>query len=162
MKTIGLRHSMLFAAGLLAVLAFTLGAAPAEADSKKYYLTPEDTFQGNAVLTACQPGYHMASIYELLDLGSLKYETKLGLTRDDSGSGPPAERGGWIRTGERSSNADDPGRGNCNAWTSNASTDYGTVVELESDLGVPVDVYTPFDGSTLPCDSSFRVWCKQN
>src|SRR6266852_3200869 len=106
-------------------------AAPAKSSApgrgyypgRSYYLTPE-TVAGDAALTACAAGYHMANIGELDGLSNLRYETTLGLTRDDSGFGPPLSTG-WIRTGNGASVAMQffP---NCNVWTSGNVSDYGT------------------------------------
>ena len=83
--------------GLLAVSAVTL-SVPIQAEAKtKYYLTSVSV-PGDAALTACDPGFHMASLWEIHDTSNLQYDTGRGLTQDDSGSGPPAALG-WIRTG---------------------------------------------------------------
>jgi hypothetical protein len=70
---------------------------------RKYYLT-QTTHTGGQSLSACAEGYHMASLWEILDPSNLSYDTSLGFTLADSGSGPPASSLGWIRTG----NVDSP------------------------------------------------------
>ena len=96
---------------------------PARADSKKglrtFYLT-KDFHDGSQALTACAPGFHMASLWEIFDPSNLRYDATLGFTRDDSGSGPPQGSFGWIRTGTGATTSNFAGVGNCNAWQSNA------------------------------------------
>jgi hypothetical protein len=147
---------------------------------RSFYLTKQ-TYQGNAALTACATGYHMASLYEVYDLAGLKYNTTLGLTLADSGSGPPAyshsvNTYGWIRTGDDSSNGGGPGEGNCSAWTSNSGSDYGSAVRLVglfyapgpgTNVLVPAPNpwvnYLPNPYVTPPyCSASLLVWCVQN
>src|SRR5258708_6276766 len=113
METLNLRNRVASIAiqatvGLLAVVALTVGT-PARAEAKtKYYLT-RGTFQGNAVLTACAGGYHPASLWEIRDTSNLQYDTSRGVTQADSGSGPPSEAWGWIRTGSSSNSTGDIG-----------------------------------------------------
>src|SRR5262249_29960257 len=105
--------------GLLAVFALML-SAPAFVEAKsRYYLTTVGV-QGNAALTACDKDFHMASLWEIHDTSNLEYDTSRGLTRDDSGSGPPTGLG-WIRTGGGALSSTLAGEGNCNAWTTNSS-----------------------------------------
>jgi len=104
------------------------------AKPREYYLT-KGTFQGNQILSppaatpACAPGFHFASLWEIFDTSNLKYATSLGLTQDDSGSGPPTILG-WVRTGFSKETSAMAGQANCNAWTSNASSANGTIAEL--------------------------------
>ena len=63
------------------ILLVGLGATSAypESDGKgarKYYLTLPQ-FEGDQVLTACARGYHMASLFEILDTSNLRYDTTL-------------------------------------------------------------------------------------
>ena len=74
----------------------TAPAAPAA--RRKYYLAPVGV-GGNGALTACATGYHMASLWEIIDPSKLEYTTDLGDARTDSGSGPATFVGGWVRTG---------------------------------------------------------------
>src|SRR5262245_60366073 len=94
MKTLSLAPQAMV--GLLAVCALTIGAPTLVEAKNKFYLT-KDGFQGNAVLTACDAGFHMASLWEIHDPSNLQYDTR-GFTLADAGSGPPAVLG-WIRTG---------------------------------------------------------------
>src|SRR5438128_6388443 len=96
---------------------------------RRFYLTVE-TFPGNKVLDACARGYHMASRFELLDVAMLRYDSGVGFTTDDAGSGPPShaaaygsqDPSGWVRTGGSSRFTDTADRQgsaltNCAAWS---------------------------------------------
>jgi hypothetical protein len=115
--------------------------------ARSFYLTK--TFhQGNNALRACSAGYHMASLWEVYNVSTLKYETILGATAPDSGSGPPtfkldqfnayARAVGWIRTGAHSQGSSPPsqqayGVANCFVWTSNSQNARGSAVGLAGD-----------------------------
>ena len=71
--------------------------ADAAAKARKFYLT-QNTFTGSQALTACADRYHMASLWEIFEVSTLRYDSENGLTLDDSGSGPPVAAG-WARTG---------------------------------------------------------------
>jgi hypothetical protein len=77
----------------------------ASAGLRGYYLT-ESTYNGADAdgtdgngAGVCAEGYHFASLWEILDPSNLKYDTGLGMVRDDSGQGPPTFPyfGGWLR-----------------------------------------------------------------
>ena len=131
----------------------------AEAKGRKYYLTKEETFDGSEALTACAKGYHMASLWELLDPSNLTYDTKLGLIRADAGSGPPAGFEGWIRTGFNSSSTSTAGQGNCNAWTSNDGGNFGTDAFLSIQWEGTSNPISPWVADSVPCNATLPVWC---
>src|SRR5262249_19001642 len=120
-------------------------------------------------MRACAAGYHMASIYEILNPSNLKYDIKLGWTLADSGEGPPTASIGWIRTGFASSGqtsiASTPGQDNCRAWTTANPGFSGTVVALsdswvgQSQLITPI---VPYFGELMVCSAPIRVWCVQD
>jgi hypothetical protein len=163
METLNIRNRVASIAiqatvGLLAVVALTVGA-PARAEAKtKYYLTT-GTFQGNAVLTACASGYHMASLWEIRDTSNLQYDTSRGLTQADSGSGPPSEAWGWIRTGSSSNSTGDIGTSNCIVWTTNAGDRYGTILSLTGYWVGAGSVISPWVATSYSCDTAIHVWC---
>jgi hypothetical protein len=129
---------------------------------RRFYLT-KDTFTGAQALTACGKGYHMASLYEIFEVSNLRYNTILGLTVDDSGSGPPTSDFGWIRTGQSSSASSMPGVGNCFVWSSDLSTAEGTAVQLRFNFDFQSDdVVNPWRSVASPCHGGIRVWCLQN
>lgn len=138
-----------------------------------YYLT-KNRVQGNAASTACGPGYHMASMWEILNPSTLKYDTTLGAAEDDSGSGPPSANRigvGWMRGGSRSSGAAIEGLSNCLVWTDNSSNHYGTAAGLPGDLSTKttaspvypwVPAGNPANGGAIACSTAIAVWCVQN
>ena len=167
------KKSLIALAGLLvlfgAIAALTplasRGQGKQQRGPRKYYLT-QSQHDGSQTLSACAEGYHMASLWEIHDPSNLRYDTTLGFTTADSGSGPPASlnSNGWIRTG----NVASPGSGvlgqsNCSAWTTAASTATGSVAGLHFSwtAGV-VTVVSPWYGVEATCDTNVRVWCVQD
>ena len=149
---------------------------PAMDGRRRFYLT-KGSFQGNRALTACAPGYHMASRFEILDVSVLAYDTSKGLTTDDSGSGPPSTAAsyespgpfGWIRTGGASQFTNPSGAPgstagsaslNCATWSSNSPQAYGTVAYLTDRFTAGND--SAWSGRPERCDVTSRVWCVQN
>jgi len=135
-----------------------------KAEPRKYYLTKEaDAKTGGEALTACATGYHMASLWEIFDTSNLSYNTSLGETKADSGSGPPVLFG-WIRTGRFSWGADQiGGLANCLVWTSSAQEDFGSVVEASSPSWEdPATTVSPWRGHAFSCNNSFPVWCVED
>jgi hypothetical protein len=158
---------------LLSAAGCALGPSGGDARARqRFYLTTESV-QGNKAIDACARGYHMASRFELAELSTLHYDPHLGVTADDSGSGPPSHAAGygsqdptgWVRTGGASRFADTTDRKgsaftNCAAWSTNSSGAFGTIAFLN-------DRFTAEDGSPVPlwnggserCDVSHHVWC---
>ena len=122
-----------------------------------FYLTP-DSHQGDQVLTACASGYHMASLWEIVDTSNLRYNTSLGATRPDSGHGPPAA-GGWIRTGYDNGAGGAPGTSNCDAWTSNSGSAVGTNSFLPDYWTTGVEDIMGWGIGTAVCSLELPVWC---
>jgi len=146
-------------AGLLVLLGFTIGTVcVADAGPKKYYLT-QGTFDASQARMACEDGYHMASLWEIFDTTNLKYDTSRGTTLSDSGSGPPAQFGGWIRTGGSFGTSTTPGVGNCNAYTTNLDSLHGTSVHLYSQWGDGATLVSPWRAVSDSCDELLPVWC---
>jgi hypothetical protein len=145
--------------------------APLAAPSgmRQYYLTATSHSGGDADGTdgdgagVCQPGYHFASLYEILDTSSLRYNTALGITRADSGHGPPSGVPvlGWVRTGNFGSGEPIPGEGNCHGWTSSSASDSGTLAVLPASWDTAHDIHV-WNAETEPCDSTWRVWCVED
>lgn len=154
---------------------------------RQYYVT-RDYYDGSEAINACAPGFHMASIWEILDPSNLSYNSELGdWSQFDGGEGqPPAyiwigavfPAGGWIRTGYLRSYSADPGMANCFGWTTNAVT-----IDLDNSPNVPpVITITPkgstahlrweWDGEPSPfeawevsateCHLSRPVWCVED
>lgn len=144
---------------------------PAKAENTKalrgFYLTSTD-HTGSQASTACAAGFHMASLWEIFDPSNLRYETALGLTLGDTGSGPPSGHGGWIRTGfEKLSQPTFPDAGtvSCNGWTSSDVMEHGSVVRLPNhwDLlaGTAIPV-SPWGPQSIPCNQGVPVWCVED
>lgn len=137
---------------------------------RRFYLTPQQAYKGNQAATACADGYHMASMWEILDPSNLQYDTTLGVTLADSGSGPPTRistgagifNRGWIRTGGRAEPTGGAGTGNCLGWTSDAPNHNGTTVELPPDWNVTSDAIAPWFASPPQCSTPQQVWCVEN
>jgi len=139
---------------------------------RRFYLT-SGTFPGNKVLDACGRGYHMASRFELLDVGMLRYDAHLGFQTDDAGSGPPShaaaygtqDPSGWVRTGGSSRFTDATDRQgsaltNCAAWSTSSPEAYGTVAYLSDRFTVAGGAAAPvWDGGAERCDVPRHVWC---
>jgi hypothetical protein len=133
-----------------------------------FYLTTT-THMGAAADTACAAGYHMASLWEVLDPSGLEYNRALGRTGADTGDGPPSRFTGgeaWIRTGlDTGDTSSTSGLGNCNAWASASASDSGSTAQLDwpwaSGDASPQTV-TPWTTSWDQCITANPVWCVQD
>jgi len=123
----------------------------------RYYMTVA-TYTGADALSACSDGYHMASMWEIMDVSNLIYDTDLGRSQDDSGQGPPAGRDGWVRTGQSASTASVAGQGNCDGWSSDSAGHSGTILWLPSDWGGGADI-GGWKAGTGACSVYRSVWC---
>ena len=151
--------------GVLLLSDGRVGASPSgepqqlSVSPRRYYLTIAPK-PGNQALTACATGYHMASLWEILDTTNLEYDATLGVTLGDSGSGPPTNFYGWVRTGYIAGSSTTPGRGNCDGWTSASASDYGTFVLLPRDWTAAAGLTAPWEVNYTSCDTGgIRVWC---
>jgi hypothetical protein len=127
---------------------------------RHFYLT-NTTYRTDQALTACAVGYHMASMWEILDVSNLTYDNDhpAAYNKADSGFGPPSYWNGWVRTGNSSSNSSTTGSGNCNTWTSISSTDSGVSVRLSNAWETaPGDIFT-WDATSFTCNYIGPVWC---
>ena len=125
---------------------------------RQYYLTPDHTYDGSEALTACAAGYHMASLWELMDVSNLEYDTLNGESRSDSGQGPPAIDVGWVRTGYNSNNSNTWGNANCNSWKTIEG--FGTLAGLQTDWtdSSTQDIHI-WDIAGGDCNVGAKVWC---
>jgi hypothetical protein len=146
-------------------------SAPSAISGVRQYYLSRTLAQANEARSACADGYHFASIWEIADPSALKYNTNLGSSGPDSGSGPPTAISfmgtpltirGWVRTGFSYSVSDTPGQANCGNWVSNYGFYWGTVANLPSiwtgglqDIGV-------WNVGVSTCDTNLRVWCVQD
>jgi hypothetical protein len=129
---------------------------------RSYYLAAvgADGSQAGAA-DVCADGFHFASIWEILDPSNLVYDSSLGFTLPDIGSGPPAGALGWVRTGYLDNTSATPGRGNCNGWSSANPAHYGTAVFLADDWTVTSDVHI-WHAVPRDCGNSAPVWCVED
>ena len=138
--------------------------APVIAGSKKkglrkYYRT-QANYTGSQATTACEKGFHMASLWEIFNTSALQYDVNLGFTLPDSGFGPPVGFG-WIRTGGNSNNqVNVAALDNCLAWTVNDGK--GTAVSLPGGWGTTPSNVNPWIPGLIGCDDPIPVWCVQD
>ncbi len=145
-------------------------AACSPRGARRFYLTTT-VHSGADADSACGTGSHMASYHELR-FGRLEYDPTRGSVETDSGSGPPTQSLGWIRTGASGGvGSSDEGRANCNGWTSAAGGHFGSQAGFNevwfpsSPSGSggnvsagPIEVDSMRGGATA-CSTPLRVWC---
>jgi hypothetical protein len=126
-----------------------------------YYLTPSAVLTAGLALDACANGYHMASLWEILDPSNLKYNTTLGYGAGihDTGSGPPTWWSGWVRTGYTANSGTTPGQANCTAWTSSSGS--GTYISLVDNWTGSKDIHV-WTVNTALCANPGHVWCVED
>jgi hypothetical protein len=127
-------------------------------EGRRYYLS-KTTHEGDETIEACVDGFHFASFFEIRDTTELVYDTKLGLSEDDSGAGPPDQFLGFIRSGGPSDCSD-----TCCGWTSNSPSDSGGVVSLRSSLSwsQPAQFMDPYELDDVTCGTALPVWCVED
>jgi hypothetical protein len=132
----------------------------ASTSMRQYYLSGP-ILNATYALTACANGYHMASLWEILDTSNLKYDASLGVFQGDSGSGPPTVWQGWVRTGYGSDNSSTAGVANCMAWTSTSGE--GTTAGLPANWTGGLEDIHVWAVSTASCAGpGGRVWCVED
>lgn len=164
----GLVAALLVVAVVVVAALLMRGPAPASAAGeqisaatdgmRRFYLAPA---VANATLAedGCETGYHFASFWEILDTSGLVYNTALGTFNTDSGSGPPTNWEGWVRTGYSSNSGTTPGQANCNSW--GATTGNGTTVSLPWDWTTGGDIHV-WDAGIAACASPAKIWCVED
>jgi hypothetical protein len=127
---------------------------------RQYYLTSSYAYDGSQATSVCAAGYHMASLWEILDPSNLRYNTNLGDSRADSGMGPPTVSFGWVRTGHNNDTGTTPGQANCNSWSSASGAHSGTTVRLATDWSdaTQQDMFV-WDVGVRACSDTAPVWC---
>ncbi len=127
----------------------------------EFYLT-NTSYLSNQALTACGSGYHMASLWEIIDPTNLSYNFNhpAAYTKVDSGQGPPSGWYGRVRTGTDSSTSATAGIGNCSTWTSVAVSDYGVFARLSRSWEAPpAEIGGIWDITAFTCSVTGPVWC---
>ncbi len=133
-----------------------------------FYLTSA-LVNGDEATTACDAGFHMASFWEIRELGDVEYDPTRGEVSLDGGEGPPAaviallttRALGWVRTGGDNLNVG-AGRATCSGWTDGTGAHHGTVVRLAEPWTDPATDASPWVASVFFCNSTLRVWCVQD
>ncbi len=146
-------------------------SAPTMLGTRRSYYVTRTRYPATDAPTACATGYHFASIWEIADPSSLRYNTELGLGSPDSGMGPPTAIrffqglipvSGWVRTGYGTSGTEPAGTANCLGWSSNYDSDFGTVANLPSNWTGGAQDIGVWNTQVLTCDASKWVWCVQD
>jgi hypothetical protein len=132
-----------------------------------YYLTASTVADAGFALEACADGYHMAALWEILDVSNLTYNTSLGFQHalGDGGAGPPTGKvaSGWVRTGNIAGVGPfAPGADNCASYSSGFGGYSGTVAYLPNDWSTPVGDVGVWLVGNEDCDLSYRVWCVED
>jgi len=130
---------------------------------RRFYLT-KSNFYPDQALTACAGGYHMASLWEILEPSNLEYDTTLGKTTADSGQGPPIgdDTVGWVRTGYITYDDSTAGQANCNVWSTRDHDSRGTVVNLVLQWTSGTEDVHVWDVDWLECDYAVPAWCVED
>jgi hypothetical protein len=146
------------AAGTNAITTTAVGGGDRHA-----YLTNAGYYT-NSMLNACASGYHMASLWEILDVSNLTYDyTHPDAKRQsDSGYGPPGAWYGFVRTGMPTSGSATAGTGNCLNWTSVSASDYGVAVILPQGWETAPGEISAWNVTAFPCNTNGPVWCVGN
>jgi hypothetical protein len=159
---------------------FPDGTVQTSADTRRaFYLADDPTllWTGATARDACDGGFHMASLWEILDPADLRYISDDELTAghfakrtSDSGVGPPSGEAGWIRTGYLNDSSSNAGWGNCNTWSQTSGNGSRAALNFcwENDAICDVTPDTKNQAArwwlTVPlaCNLATKVWCVQD
>ncbi len=138
-----------------------ISLAPAASGGGRLVYLTNTSYLTNVAKTACAPGYHMASFWELSDISNLTYDytSPLAYTKADSSYGPPSGWYGWVRTGYDSSGSSTTGTGNCLNWTTADLANSGVAVRLSTAWETAPGDIGPWDATSFTCSFSGPVWC---
>jgi hypothetical protein len=130
---------------------------------KRFYLTPSPGYDGADAATACDAGFHTASLWEMIDPSALQYDFALrGHVIDPGSQGPPVLSAGWVRTSAPSSGSGPAGDADCVGWTSASNLDRGTTSYFNRDWTLAALATSPWVHITVPCNGITRVWCVED
>ena len=137
-----------------------IGIAAIGGDVRHFYVSSASYF-ANAAPGACASRYHMASLWEILNVSNLTYDINQpgAKTQDDSGFGPPSGWNGWVRTGYGSDTSNTAGTGNCNNWSTTSGAAWGTNVKLSNSWETAPGHVSAWDATSFSCSSVGPVWC---
>jgi hypothetical protein len=131
---------------------------------RRFYLSRNGA-NGAQASSACAHGFHMTSLFEILDPSHLEYDTVLGLARPDSGKGPPTGATGWIRTGYDAGGdffGAVQGKENCGAGAGGTGGQIASLVSDWSPTTPNTSRFAAWDFSVAFCNSERSVWCVQD
>jgi len=127
---------------------------------RKFFYLSKTTHAGTQVQSACDAGYHMASLWEIFDLGEVEYENQLGHNHPaltDQGDGPPAGFAGYVQMGRGSTTE------NCAGWNTLSAVSNGMIARLNNNLRTAASAASdPWLLGLSACDTPQRVWCVQD
>ena len=135
--------------------------------AKMYYLT-KNSFEGCNAITACDSGFHMASISEIQDPSNLQYANRSTaeylLLVDGQRLGPPSNRMGWVRSGVY------PPSGfvyDCEDFLERRGNHSGTTLSLNDwfEARIEQTASTPnmwWQAAHSPCSQPEPVWCVED
>jgi hypothetical protein len=168
--TRGLVAALLVVAAVVALALLVRGPTPASAAGEAVSAASENmrhyyfgySVHANSAIDGCAPGYHFASLWEILDPSNLVFdEAAPSVTRTDVGGGPPTELVGWVRTGYSANVSNTAGHANCSAWTSVSGGEYGTTAQLPSDWLTGGELHV-WDVGTRACSQVAYIWCVED
>jgi hypothetical protein len=123
---------------------------------RRFYLTRTD-HPADQVLTACAPGFHFASIWEIKIPSDAAYDPMLGRVSHDVITGLPAFLYGWAGSG-KSPQAGNVLGANCNGWTTADPTSRGTAYQA----GFTNDQESLWGHEVRSCSLPSPVWCAED
>ncbi len=118
--------------------------------------------QGNVPLARCDPGFHFATLFELLQTTGIEFDPVRSGVFGTSDGFPQTGLEGWVRTGGFSLVGRTPGRATCARWTSNSENDSGTTAQLLDDWSLSPENPGRWVTSVDTCNRSKNVWCIEN
>jgi hypothetical protein len=151
----------------------TVQTTAAPSDFRRAFYLTMDQFTGDQADGAgvCADGFHFASVWEILDVSSLRWDTARGPSNLDSGEGPPVDWYGWVRTGDGYPDVVTSGTGKANCfmsvpWDTDSPSFDGTWIALPAadDLAwsaTPTRI-SPWVAGVAPCDEQLGVWCVED
>lgn len=139
--------------------------------ARRFYLTTTPTNGDFDPSTACDVGFHFASIHELRDVTTLEYDARRGPTATgiDSAVGGPytgSNGWGWIRTGFASpaflSNNGEPGDADCSGWDVVGGASQGTRAKPTDTWDTPPLAAGNWETELVFCNTTNRLWCVED
>lgn len=128
---------------------------------RRYYLTTAQ-YDGANADTACPTGFHIATLYELSEPGTLHYDRTRGFVY--AASAPPTGVVGWSGSGQPPYSSDLPGLGDCDGFGTVAPGKAGTVLRLPINWDSANQQGAPWKWIAEPraCAAPQRVWCVED